>query len=461
MSNSIIKPQHETLSINQDEPKTKERPPLERIGKYEIVRELGSGATSCVYLALDPFNNQQVAVKLFHPNPPRKSMRANVYRKLLQTEASLAGKLSHPHIVKMFDAVLSGELNYMVMEYVEGDTLEKYASVNRLLSPGMVAEIMYKCGNALEYAQRQGVIHRDIKPANILVQEGGNIKIADFGAAVIENQQMSQQLTQVPGVGSPAYMSPEQIQELPLTHQTDIYSLGVTFYKLLTGRLPFNSENNYSLLYQIINETAPPLKTLRYDIPEQLDTIVRRAMHKDLSQRYQTWGEFTRDLANFFGKVPHKQTEFFDTEKFEILRSLTFFKNVGDTELWEVLRINDWRRVPQGECILRENDQECAFFIIANGVVKVTRQGSELSRLHKGDCFGEMKRFPDFNYLRATSVFAETDVTLIEINLEVLAKASVECRFQFDDAFLYILLKRLDEAHTRISSLLHNQIIEI
>lgn len=431
--------------------------PFERIGKYEIVRQLGSGGTSCVYLAQDPFNNQQVALKLFHANPPRKSMRANVYRKLLQTEASLAGKLSHPHIVKMFDAVLLGEINYMVMEYVEGETLEKYTQPERLLSPGMVAEIMYKCGNALEYAQRQGVIHRDIKPANILMQPGGDIKIADFGAAVIESQQASQQLTQVPGVGSPAFMSPEQIQEFPLTHQTDIYSLGVTFFTLLTGRLPFNSENNYSLLYQIIHEEAPRVRSLRHDIPEQLDAIVQRAMHKDQSQRYQTWGEFTRDLASFFGNKPDPEAEIFDTEKFETLRQLDFFRNVGDTELWEVLRIIDWRRIPPGECILRENDKECAFFIIASGTVKVTKRGSELNRLHKGDCFGEMKRFPDLGYLRATSVYAETDVALIEINLDVLAQASIECRFQFDDAFLYILLKRLDAAHTRISSLLYDR----
>ncbi len=453
---NITKPPHESLNLKGEFSKAGEPPIHRRIGKYEIVRELGSGATSRVYLALDPFNNQQVALKLFHPDPPRKAMRANVYHKLMLTEASLAGRLTHPHIVKIFDAVLSGELNYMVMEYVEGETLEKYTKADHLLPTGVIAEIMYKCGNALEYAQRQGVIHRDIKPANILIQAGGDIKIADFGAAVIENKQLSQQLTQVPGVGSPAFMSPEQIQELPLTHQTDIYSLGVTLFVLLSGRLPFQADNNYSLLYQIIHEEPPLLKTFRHDIPEQLDAIVRRAMQKDLSQRYQNWGEFTRDLVSFFDCNDHAQTEIFDTEKFEILRSLAFFQNVGDTELWEVLRINDWRRVPQGECILKEDDRECAFFIIASGVVQVSKQGNELNKLQKGDCFGEMKRFPDGSYLRVTSVFAETDVTLIEINLDVLAKASVECRFQFDDAFLYILLKRLDAAQTRISSLLRD-----
>lgn len=456
---SIKKPQHANRSKDRSSLFSTTRAPqaVKRIGKYEIVRELGSGATSTVYLALDLFNNQQVALKLFNPDPLRDTMRANAYRKLLLTEASLAGKLSHPHIVKIFDAVLAGELNYMVMEYVEGETLEKYTAVNHLLPISTVAEIIYKCGNALEYAHRQGVIHRDIKPANILMQGSNDIKITDFGAALIESQQMSQQLTQVPGVGSPAYMSPEQIQERPLTHQTDIYSLGVTLFKLLTGRLPFNADNSYSLLYQIMNSKPPPLKTFRHDIPEQLDAIVQRAMQKDLSQRYQTWEEFTRDLVNFFSCNAHTQTEIFDTEKFDILRQLSFFRNVGDTELWEVLRINDWRSVAAGECILRENDRDCAFFILASGEVKVTKHGRVLNTLKKGDCFGEMKRFPDSHYLRATSVLAQTDATLIEINLDVLAKASVECRFQFDDAFLYVLLKRLDAAHTRISSLLHDQ----
>lgn len=211
------------------------------------------------------------------------------------------------------------------------------------------------------------------------------------------------------------------------------------------------------LLYQIMNGEPPPLKTFRHDIPAQLETIVRRAMQKDLSQRYQTWGEFTHDLVDFFSFNAETQTEICDTEKFDILRSLSFFRNVSDTVLWEILRISNWRKVTRGECILREGDRECAFFILASGMVKVTRQGHALNMLKKGDCFGEMKRFPDRNYSRATSVFAGTDATLIEINLDVLAKASVGCRFQFDDAFLYTLLKRLDDANTRISSLLHDR----
>ena len=431
---------------------------MKRIGKYEIVRKLGSGATSTVYLAQDLFNNQQVALKLFTPDSLRATMQVNAYHKLLLTEASLAGRLSHPHIVKIFDAVLDGELNYMVMEYVAGETLERYSEVDRLLPVSTVAEIIYKCSNALAYAQQQGVIHRDIKPANILLQGVSDIKITDFGAALIESRQISQQLTQVTGLGSPAYMSPEQVQDLPLTHQTDIYSLGVTLYKLLAGRLPFHADNSYSLLYLIMHNDPPPLRTLRPDIPAELDAIVQRAMQKDLSRRYPAWDEFARDLVGFFNRNVVTPTEIFDVEKFDILRALAFFKNFSDVELWEVLRLGAWRKVRSGDTILHEGDRGREFFILGHGVVQVIKQGSLLSTLYKGDCFGEMAHLSERDFMRTTDVVAESDVTLMEINPDVLQRATAGCRFQIDHAFLRLLVQRLDGANKRLSSLLGDQI---
>src|SRR5512139_4076598 len=165
---------------------------MDKIGKYEIIRELGHGATSTVYLALDPFSNEQVAVKLFNMDVLQDNSRAKALRKLLLNEASLAGKLNHPHIVRIHDAVMDGDVNYMVMEYVEGETLERYGEVDHLLGLGRIAEIIYKCCKALEYAQYQGITHRDIKPANILLRGESDIKITDFGAAVIESQQSTQ-----------------------------------------------------------------------------------------------------------------------------------------------------------------------------------------------------------------------------------------------------------------------------
>jgi serine/threonine protein kinase len=421
-----------------------------KVGKYEIVKELGHGATSTVYLALDHFNQQQVALKVFNLQNLRDANRARAYRKLLLTEASLAGKLSHPHIAKILDAVMEGDTNYIVMEYIEGETLEKYGEVDHLMDIGRIAEIIYKCGKALEYAQYQGVTHRDIKPANILIRGDSDIKISDFGAAVVENQQS----TQVSGVGSPAYMSPEQIKEQPVTHQTDIYSLGVTMYRLLTGKLPFDAANSYSMIYQIMNIDPQPPSTFRPEIPRELDAIVLRAMSKDLSQRYQTWDEFTRDLVALISYNVPQQDEFFDTEKFNTLRALNFFTNFSDVELWEVLRISEWHKIAREESIVHEGEQGVNFFIIASGSVRVVKQGRLLSLLHEGDCFGEMAHLSGKDAHRSTDVFSKTDVTLIEIDPEVLTRASANCRFQFSEAFLGMLVKSLSMANTRISRLL-------
>jgi serine/threonine protein kinase len=424
---------------------------MDKIGKYEIIREIGRGASSTVYLALDTFDRQRVALKLFNLDVLHDSNQARACRKQLLTEASLAGKLSHPHIASVFDAVMDGDVNYVVMEYVEGETLEHYTAADRLLPLGTVAEIVYKCCKALEYAQHLGVIHRDIKPANILFCGHSDIKISDFGAAMILNQQA----TQVLGVGSPAYMSPEQVDEKPLTHQTDIYSLGVTLFQLLTGKLPFDAGNNYTLIYHIMNIEAPPASALRTGIPPELDAIVSRAMQKDLSLRYQTWSEFAHDLVHFFSNKAVAQAEIFDTEKFDTIRSLEFFTNFSDVELWEVLHVGAWCKVSGGERIISEGAEGRTFFILADGEVNVLKQGKLLSVLRKGDCFGEMAHLSGHAFRRTTDVEANTDVTLIEINADMLEKATPGCRSRFDGAFLRLLVNRLDVANTRISHLLN------
>jgi len=264
-----------------------------KIGKYEVIRELGKGATSAVYQAYDPFQNRQVAIKVVFPEALGDREHGKRYRKLFITEASLAGKLSHPHIVGIYDAVADDEASYIVMEYVDGTTLEQYARHDTLLPVQRIVEITYKCARALEYASNQGVIHRDIKPANILIAGGSDIKISDFGAALTQ----SADTTQVSGIGSPAYMSPEQVKEQHLTHQTDMFSLGVVMYQMLTGQSPFRGANNYNIIYQIINVDPPPPIAVRPDIPPRIDAIVMRALQKDTERRYQTWDEFARDLA--------------------------------------------------------------------------------------------------------------------------------------------------------------------
>ncbi len=430
----------------------------ERIGKYHVVRKIGTGATSAVFLAVDPFTKREVAIKLIYPEALKDRARGRLYKKLFLTEASLAGKLKHPHIVEILDAVVEDDQSYLVMEYVPGSTLEKFCEIDNLLPLPNIVEIVYKCCMALEYAQRNAVIHRDIKPANILLSSGTDIKISDFGAAITAE---TQHTTQISAVGSPAYMSPQQIKEHPLTHQTDIYSLGVVMFKALTGKLPYTASTNVSMIYHILNTEPPKPSSLRPEVPPSIDAIVMKAMAKDLEARYQTWEEFARDLVAAYEDVQGSTRVISDTEKFNSLRALDFFRQFTDVELWEVVRITRWNRFPQGKVLIREGDFGSSFFILTTGEVSVTYEGKLLNALKAGECFGEMAYLAKRAFPRSASVTALTDITVIEISADMLKNASENCRHKFNGAFLSILVDRLAMANLRLSALLAEKKVTI
>ena len=430
---------------------------LEKVGKYEIIKELGKGATSAVYQAYDPFQNRQVAIKVVFPEALGDKEHGRRYKKLFVTEASLAGKLSHPHIVAIFDAAADEDGSYIVMEYVDGTTLEQYTRHENLMPIQKIVEIVYKCARALEYASRQGVIHRDIKPANILLAGESDIKISDFGAALT----VAAETTQVSGIGSPAYMSPEQVKEQQLTYQTDIFSLGVVMFQLLTGRLPFKGANNYSMIYQIINTEPPRPMEVRPDIPPRIDAIVMRALQKDTTKRYQTWDEMAHDLATALGTEEKREEGFAESEKFDTLRKLEFFHHFSDVELWEVLRLATWHKEPRDTVLIQENDIGSSFFILVAGEVKVVKQERLLNVLNAGECFGEMAYLGKQKFQRSASVVALSEITVIEIRAETLAKASEMCRHHFHGAFLELLVDRLAMANMRLSQLLTDRNVSV
>jgi serine/threonine protein kinase len=431
---------------------------MDRIGKYEIRSKLGEGATSTVFLGFDPFTQREVAIKVIFPEVLKDHERGGQYRRMLINEASLAGKLLHPHIVQIFDAVVDEAQSYIVMEYVPGGTLEQYIHPSRLLPLERLVEIIFKCTRALDYAYINGITHRDIKPANILLAQagaateiGGDIKISDFGAALTGGADA----TQVTGVGSPAYMSPQQVRELPLDHQTDIYSLGVVMYQLLTGHLPFKAANNYGMLYQILNGTAPPPSTYRTDIPPSIDAIVARAMQKDTAARYATWGEFAHDLAQAFRnqQLQARRPSFPDSEKFETLRSLAFFSTFSDVEIWEVVRFSRWDEVAPNTVIMKDGEPGDFFCFLFEGEVRVIKRGHTLNQLSVGDCFGEMAIIGKGSANRGADVVAQTSAKIITIRAEALNNASEACRMHFYQAFLEVLANRLNEANVRLTSI--------
>ncbi|GHT96595.1 hypothetical protein FACS1894116_13990 [Betaproteobacteria bacterium] len=424
-----------------------------RIGKYEIRRLIGAGATSLVYLAWDPFHQREVAVKQLDPGVMNTHQRGRLYRQLMLNEASLAGKLVHPHIVQIYDAVVDEDDAYVVMEYVSGGTLEPLAIPSGLAPFERVTEIIFKCTRALDYAFRRGVTHRDIKPANILlsVAGGSDIRITDFGSAL----QSASDATQIANLGSPAYMSPQQVREIPLDHRTDIYSLGVVMYQLLTGRLPFETDNNYSLVYRIANELPPATTDYRPDIPEALDTIVRRAMEKDIDRRYQSWIEFSHDLALAFRNqsIQIDSQTLAETEKFQSLRSLGFFRDFNDAELWEIVNFAQWSQPQPGTVILKEGEAGDHFCFLTEGDARVKKHGKLLEILTVGDCFGEIALFSAGNGVRSASVEADTLVRVVTIRAKALQQASDTCRMHFYKAFLEVLSTRLSLASSRIANL--------
>ena len=419
------------------------------IGKYPIQREIGSGATSKVYLARDPFAERDVAIKVFlfdrHADPQQERM----LHKSFVAEASLAGKLNHPHIVEIFDAVVEPQYSYLVMEYVPGTTLEAHAEVSNLLPVAKVVEIIFKCIRALEYACRHGVIHRDIKPGNILLSQSGETKVSDFGASF--QQKLAVETTQITGIGSPAYMSPEQIRMEPLTHQTDIYSLGVTMYRLLTGRLPFPASTQAALTYAILHTQPQRPAILRPELPGLLDAIVMKAMSNAPAERYQSWLDFGKDLSQAFASLRMAGASVSDSEKFDKLRGFPFFEDFNDVVLWELIRIGSWKTFGAGTALIREGEAGDSFFFLADGDTDVTLSGKPLATVKAGRCFGEILYFADRSQRRTTTITARTEVSVIAIKAEAMRSASDACQSAFNKACMRVLIERLVHSNQKLA----------
>ncbi|HEX5476484.1 MAG TPA: serine/threonine-protein kinase, partial [Burkholderiales bacterium] len=296
---------------------------------------------------------------------------------------------------------------------------------------------------------QHGVIHRDIKPGNILLSQSGETKVGDFGASF--QQRHGMETTQISGVGSPAYMSPEQIRMETLNQQTDIYSLGVVMYRLLTGRLPFDASTQAALTYAVLNvEPSPPAK-LRPDLPPLLDEIVTKAMRKDPALRYKSWLEFGKDLSQAFINLRLAGETASDSERFNKLREMEFFQDFGDVALWEVVRIGSWKTVPAETVIIREGDPGESFYLLIEGEVGVTLLGKPLSTIRPGGCFGEILYFTGATGRRTTTIVATEQITVIEIKADALRVATDACQVGFNKAFMRVLVDRLTQANLKLA----------
>src|SRR5438034_5601075 len=264
---------------------------INSIGKYEIRRELGRGAMGVVYEGYDPSIKRVVALKTIRADQLAGGDLAAVIARF-RREAQAAGRLNHPNIVSIYDFGEDGGIWYIAMEFVQGRELKECFETNERFKIADIVRIMSQILNALDYSHRQGVIHRDIKPANIFLLSDGSVKVADFGIAHIE----SSSLTQVGTVlGTPSYMSPEQIMGLPVDGRSDLFSAGVILYQFLTGERPFSGSAT-TTMQKVLKEDPLPPSALNVQLPTTMDAVVRKAMAKRPEERYQSASEFAAAL---------------------------------------------------------------------------------------------------------------------------------------------------------------------
>ena len=267
---------------------------MESIGRYQIVKELGHGAMGVVYQAVDPTIGRQVAIKTIRLDEVDDADERAKLRERLFREARSAGILSHPGIVTIYDMEERGDIAFIAMEFVDGPTLDQLLSSKQAIAPERLINILRQTAAALDYAHAKGIVHRDIKPANIMMASDGAVKITDFGIAKVTT---SQQYTQTGTIlGTPNYMSPEQVQGLAVTGRADQFSLAVIAFEMLTGERPFTGEHLTTVVYKIVAEDPPPVHRLNPTLSPQIDAVLRRALLKKPEGRYNLCIEFVSGL---------------------------------------------------------------------------------------------------------------------------------------------------------------------
>ena len=417
---------------------------MPRFGKYRAIREIGRGATSCVYLAeqddvggghADAFGDAggshasvkatRVAVKVVDFTDDRSKLSRR-FRKLFATEAAVTAQFDHPNIARVYDWKIEPERAYLIMELVEGTGLEMFTTMDKLLPMHRLVGIIFKVAMALDYAHRRGIVHRDIKPANVLITKDDEVKLMDFGLALNIKKNVNVDSTFINGLGSPSYMSPEQIKGYTLNHQTDLYSLGVMFYQMLTGRLPFRGPNTAALVYKIINTEAVPVTQLNPDIPEQTNKVISRALEKDLYSRYRLGADMAKDLSAIRFQILEDDNKVPDETKWKSVRGLPLLGKLDDVDIWELLRLSAWRILAPATVIMRDGEHGKSFGFVLDGEVEIEKGDRALATYGRGELVGEASYLDSEGGTRNATVTTLNQVTFLEINPAAFAFATEE-----------------------------------
>ncbi len=417
-----------------------------RIGKYQVIERLANGTMGVVYEGYDPIAERPVAIKVSLAEHIKDKQQQRRFNELFVREAKTASLLHHPNILEIYDCGIDQGRYYIVMELVRhARTIKDFISDEELLKPEEAVDMIIQCAEGLKYAHLQGIIHRDIKPANLLVTEDKKVKIADFSIAFVEQPDFD--MTMPTGfVGSPRYMSPEQVQEDVITSQSDLYSLGVVMFELLTGKHPFEAESFSRLIYKVVNEDPPDPLSIKPDLPEKLATYMRHALIKDPEKRFQSASEMIKYLKRVFPGTGHSseqnimttplEVQLSDNKSFKQFRPLSLFASLSEAELRTVSQYCEWLEFKDGEQIINHGYPIDALYFLLEG---------ELSdqQIKKGECFGEISFLSEETSL--TAVHAVGKVRVLKIKRESLDQLPDICQLKLYKALSKKMAENLND----------------
>ncbi|MBF0456608.1 MAG: protein kinase [Nitrospirae bacterium] len=435
-----------------------------KIGRYEVLDILGEGAMGVVYRGHDTIIDRIVAIKTVKMENIDAAQKKNELIGHFYHEARIAGKLSHPNIANIYDVGQDNGVHYLVLEYIDGITLKAAMSEQADMPLLEKLRILIDVGRTLHYAHQHGVIHRDIKPANIMLLKNSHIKIMDFGIAMLASS-AEEQAAQGGLKGTPAYLSPEQINGAGIDRQTDVFSLGVLAYEFLSGKKPFIAGAIHELLDKILNEEPVMPHKVNPLLEASLSKLIMKAIEKKKELRCQSASEFADILELYAAQMDMERTQNISSirnyDKTVLAETLkkkyTFFSDFTTEELLKIISISTYKTYKKGDCIFNEGDIGTKMFILISGSVRITKafKDSEeetlLAVLKAGECFGEMAVMDASPRFAAAT--ADTDCVTIAISDVILRNSEPKLCLKLYKNLAAVLSEKLRNSDIKINEM--------
>jgi len=385
-----------------------------KVGKYQLLERIGNGTCGMVYRAYDAILSRDVAIKISQVGTlDQQGGKMPGAQKAFITETLSAGRLSHPNIVSVYDAGIDGPLNYLAMEYVEGVSLKEYGRGQTQLTPHRVVSVIAEVCKAIDYSHKKGIVHLDIKPANIMIDKKGAVKLLDFGIAISTTADEAAG-TGRPSLGTPNYVSPEQVSGEELGPRSDIYSLGSVLFEMLTGQQVYKATDVKQLFKSIMGEPAPLLRSIRADLPSELEQVVARCLAKNPQKRYASGAEMAAALEDVLERMaPPDMVSSEMASWLPVMSELKFFSKFSERKVACVASVAKIARFGAGTTALSKDTIDNHLYVIIEGVASIGGHQGLSAVIGPGDCFGEA------GFLHANKSESDVDVMTDIVALKI------------------------------------------